>query len=226
MAKLKRLAAPAFWKISRKVAKWAVSPRPGPHKKFEALPLQVVVRDILKLAETGKEARTIIKAGEILVDGKVRKDHAFPAGLFDAIVIPRIKKFYRVLPAARGLELREISDKESAVKICRIENKRALAKGKLQLNLHDGRNVLVEKDVYSTGDSLLISLPEQKILDHVKLERGNLVLISAGKNAGKSARIRDIVKNKALCEVKGKKLELSKGDVVVIGKEKALVKVS
>jgi len=177
MAKLKRLLIPKFWKVSKKAYKWAVSPRPGPHKKFEGIPLQVVVRDILKLGETGKEARSIIKMGEILVDGKKRKDHAFPVGLMDVISIPKSKKHYMVLPCKKGLELKEISEKEAGKKICKIKNKTMVRKGKLQLNLHDGRNLLVEKDVYKTGDSVLIEVPSQKIVDHVKLEKGNIGLI-------------------------------------------------
>ncbi|HKZ45635.1 MAG TPA: S4 domain-containing protein, partial [archaeon] len=94
--KLKRFKVPSYWKIEKKSVKWAVSPRPGPHKKYECIPLQVIVRDILKFAETGKEAKTIINKGEILVDGAVKKDYAFPIGLMDSVSIPKIKKFYRM----------------------------------------------------------------------------------------------------------------------------------
>jgi len=73
MSHLKRLAAPEFWPIPKKKYTWVFSPSPGPHKKEECIPLAIVVRDILKLAETGKEAKRIIKAGEVIVDGKVRR---------------------------------------------------------------------------------------------------------------------------------------------------------
>jgi small subunit ribosomal protein S4e len=228
--KLKRLLAPAFWKVPKKLAKFVVSPRPGPHKKFECIPLQIIVRDILKLAETGKEAKAIIKKGEILVDGKPRKDHAYPVGLFDSLAIPKIKKFYRVVPTGKGLDLIEIPEEESKLKICRIKDKKILKKGKLQLNLHDGRNLLVEKDIYKTGDSLLIELPSQKILQHVKLESGNLAIITKGKNSGKIVKIQETVKgiklNKVICLLNDKKIETLKDFVFVVGKEKPLIKVS
>jgi len=207
--------------------KFIVSPRPGPHKKFESIPLQIIMRDILKLAETGKEAKLVIKTGEVLIDGKIRKDHAFPVGLFDSIALPKIKKFYRVVPTEKGLELKEISKEEVSLKICKIENKKILKKGKTQLNLHDGRNLLVEKDVYKTGDSLLIKLPEQKILEHVKLEIGNLALIAKGKNSGKIVKIEGIVKgvklNKVICKLDDKKIDLVKDFVFVVGKDKSLI---
>ena len=181
MGKLKRLAAPKFWKIPRKEYKWTVCPRAGPHRKEECLPLQLIVRDMLKLAETGREAKKIIKRGEILVDGRPRKDHAYPVGLMDVVSIPKINKHFRALPSKAGIELVEIPKEEADKKLCKIVNKTSIRGGKTQLNLHDGRNVLVEKDVYKTGDSLLLKLPSQEILDHLKLEKDSLALILKGR---------------------------------------------
>jgi small subunit ribosomal protein S4e len=67
----------------------------------------------------------------------------------------------------------------------------------VQLNLHDGRNVLVkvkdpnkpEEDVFGTLDTLKISLPNQEILGHMKLAEGAQALIVNGKNAGKHGKI-------------------------------------
>ncbi|MEM7825725.1 MAG: 30S ribosomal protein S4e [Candidatus Aenigmatarchaeota archaeon] len=221
--KLKRLLAPEFWKIPKKSVKFAVSPKPGPHKKFECIPLLIIVRDILKLAETGKEAKKIIKKGEILVDGRKRKEHAYPVGLMDVVSIPRIKKYFRVVPSEKGLELVEIEESESNKKVCRINNKRIIKKGKVQLNLHDGRNIVVEKDDYKTGDSLVIELPSQKILQHIKFGVGSVGIILKGKNSGKKAKVENIVERKSLresrivvCDVEGKRVETSKDYFFVV----------
>lgn len=230
MAKLKRLLVPRFWTIPKKAYKWTVSPRPGAHKKFEGIPLQVVMRDILKLAETGKEVRLIIKMGGVLVDSRKRKDHAFAVGLMDVISIPKIKKQYRVLPCKKGLELKETSGKDVGKKICRIKNKTMVRKGKMQLNLHDGRNVLVEKDVYKTGDSVLIEVPAQKIVDHVKLEKGNLGLITKGKNSGRMGKMKKVILSKrgepgkVVFRLENKDVEIRKDRVIVVGKEKPMIK--
>jgi small subunit ribosomal protein S4e len=230
--RLKRLRAPNFWKVVKKGTKWTVSPRPGPHKKFESIPLQIVVRDILDLTETGKEAKTIIRKGKVFVDGKPRKDHAFVVGLMDAVVIPDLKKFYRVLPTAKGLSLLEIPENESKLKLCRINDKKILAKGKTQLNLHDGKNILAQKDVYKTGDSILLQMPEQKIVEHVKLENGSLVLIFKGKNIGKVGEVKEIIEtrtrepNKLICEIEGTKVETIKDYVFAVGKNKPIIAIS
>jgi len=231
MAHLKRLLAPDFWKISKKEFKWTVSPRPGPHPKFECIPLLIIVRDILELAETGREAKRIIKKGEILVDGRARKDHAYPVGLMDVITIPKIEKYYRIVPSKKGLGLIEIEKKEADLKLCKIVNKTTIKGNKTQLNLHDGRNMLVKEDEYKTGDSLLIQLPSQKIKEHLKLEKNSLVMVLKGKNAGKMGKVKNILprrhmteRNKVICDIEGKKSEVLKEYVFVVGKDKPVIK--
>ncbi len=223
--KLKRLLAPRFWKIPKKKFKFAVCPIPGPHKKFECIPLLIIVRDILKIVETGKEAKNIIKRGEVLIDGRVVKKHAFPVGLMDTISFPLIGRYYRVLPSKKGLELVEISENDAKMKLCGIKNKTVVKGGRIQLNLHDGRNIIVDKDVYKTGDSVLISLPDQKILRHIPLEKDGAVLITKGKNAGCVAKVKEIVitrsckPNKVICEIDGKEIEVVKDHILAVGRE-------
>jgi small subunit ribosomal protein S4e len=232
MAKLKRLVAPKFWKIPKKVKTWVVSPSPGPHGKFDSIPLLIIVRDILGLTETAKEARSVVKKGEILVDGKPRKDIGYPAGLMDAVSIPKLSKFYRIVPSSKGLKLIEIPEKESMLKILNIKNKTLLNKGKVQLNFHDGKNLTVDKDVYKTGDSLLVELPSFKILEHIKLEKGSVGIILKGANAGKLAEVKDILvsrtsePNKVVCEHEKEKLKIVFDYFLVVGKKSPLITVS
>lgn len=230
---LKRLRIPSFWKVPKKHAKWAVKPRAGPHKQFESIPLLVILRDILKIADKGKEAKSIIKMGGVFVDGEYRKDHKYPAGLMDVVTIPKMKMRYRIVPTHKGLELVDISSAEAKKKMCKIKGKSIVRGGKLQLNLHDGRNLLIDtKDSkkYSTGDSVLIKVPSQKILDHVKLEKGALALIIKGKNMGLLGNIEETIVTKTkeptkiICDVDGERLEVIKDYVFVVGKDKPLIK--
>ena len=198
---LKREAAPDFWPIHRKEFTWAANPSPGPHPVHQCIPLLVAVREMLGLAKTRKEAKKIISQGKILVDGKVRRDERFPAGLMDVISIPEIKKDYRVLPSEKGLLLHQIGEDEASFKLCRIENRRTLANGRVQLNLHDGRCVLINvqdvksstEDVYQTLNTLRISIPGQEILEHLKLEEGMQALFISGNNMGKYGTVTSVV---------------------------------
>lgn len=233
--KMKRLIAPKFWRVKKKETKWAVSPRPGPHKKFESIPLVVLLRDILGTVETATEARKIIKSGEVVADGKARRDRKYSVGLMDAVSMPKLGKSYRIVPGKKGLEPVEIPESEANKKICKINNKAILKGESTQLNCHDGRNILIKdksgKD-YKTGDSLLIELPSQKIVEHLKFDKGNVALITKGKNAGMIANIKKISKAtvkeraKATFATESGDIDIDKDYVLVVGKAKPLIKVS
>jgi len=157
----------------------------------------LIIRDILGLAETRKEANTIISQEQIKVDGKIQKEKGFPIGLMDVISITTIEKAYRVLPSEKGLILHSIDAEEAKFKLCRIESKSIVKGGHVQLNFHDGRNVLVqlddpknpEKDVYRTLDVLKMSIPDQEIVEHANLAGGVPAIIFGGKNIGRHGNI-------------------------------------
>ena len=218
---MKRLAAPKWWPIKRKEKKFVISPR-GAHPKDFSLPLIVLVRDILKLAESSREAKAIIKGGQVLVDKKKRKDPKFGVGLFDVVEIPAMKKAWRAVPQ-NGLSFIEIPENETKLKICKIVDKKTLKGNKNQLNLSDGRNLLTDKK-YSTYDSLLIELPEQKIVDHLKFEKASTVVVIKGSNAGKLAKIKTIEKNRVWLDDE-KLFEIPKSLVIVVGKEQPALKI-
>ena len=139
--RLKRNPAPRFWPIPRKKFVWAPKPTSGPHPISNCLPLLLVIRDILGLAKTQREAKIIISQGKLLVDGRIRRDVRFPTGLMDVIHIPENKRSYRILPSKKGLILHPIEPDETKFKLSRIENKTIIKHSHLQLNLHDGTNI-------------------------------------------------------------------------------------
>jgi len=232
MAHLKRLLAPSFWRVPKKEKKWVVTPHAGPHPKLHSIPLSVILTHIINIANTTTEAKKIIRKGEVFVDGKRRKDYAYPVGLLDVISIPKINKNYRIIPNVKGLDLVEIDKKETNLKICRVDNKSILKKGRTQLNLHDGKNILVENGDYKTGDSLLLELPILKITEHLPLEKGNLGLISKGTSAGRLGKIKELIKGtmrepqKVVCEIDKQDRTVSRNSFIVIGKDKPAIKIS
>ena len=197
---LKRLAAPGFWPIHRKEKVWTVKSSPGPHPADESIPLLIVVRDILGLAKTSKEAGIIISEGKIKVDGRVRRDRRFPVGLMDVVEVLGLNRFFRVVPSIhRFLAFQPIDEKEKTFKLCRIENKTTVKNGKIQLNLHDGRNILLNPeeasgDGYKVLDVLKISLPDNNITEHLRFKEGMYAIIIGGKNIGKHGKIVEIEK--------------------------------
>jgi len=235
---LKRFSAPDFWHIPKKQSKFAVNPSSGPHPAYQCIPLVVIIRDILKLSETAREAKYIIHNGNVKIDGKIQKDHRFPVGLMDVIEIPRINLFYRVIPAPKkGLILHPIEQEEAGFKLCRIENKTIVKGGHIQLNLHDGRNILTrvkdptssEENIYQTKDALKIALPTQEILEHIKFGENVLSLVVAGRNLGLTGNVVKIEKrfgphaNIVTLERDGKTFQTALEYAFPIGEQQSIV---
>ncbi|MHA1831873.1 MAG: 30S ribosomal protein S4e [Candidatus Helarchaeota archaeon] len=234
----KRLAAPKYWPIKRKEHKFTVASRPGPHSVKNSIPLIIAIRDILNLCKTRKEAKYIITEGNVVVDGRVRKDPRYYVGLMDVLEIPKLNKCYRILPIPlHGLILHEIEEDEKDFKLCRIENKTTLKKGRIQLNLHDGRNIIIDvkdpenpiEDVYKTQDVLKIAIPSQEILEHLKFDEDVLAIIIAGKNLGYVGKIINIERSEGpfqniiKMQSKDEELQTALEYAFMIGIEKPLI---
>ncbi|NOX71612.1 MAG: 30S ribosomal protein S4e [Candidatus Micrarchaeota archaeon] len=212
---LKRYMMPAFWPVNRKDKKWVARPRAGPHSIKSSIPLHLIVRDVLKLTLNITETRKIIKAGEVLVDKKKRKDPKYPVGFMDVMEIPSIKKTCRIMLSKKGLELHEIKPEEASKKLCKIRGKKVIKGGKIQLSLHDGRTLIADKKEYNVGDSVLISLPDHKIAKHFKFEKNAKSLIIAGKNRGMAGKIKNIKERKFMLEKSMVDVETKDGDIIV-----------
>ena len=219
---MKRLAAPRKWAIPRKTQTWTVKPSPGPHAINDSIPLTLVVRDKLKLCDTASEARYIIGQHQIMVDGKEVTNYKFPVGFMDVISIPKINEHYRVMLDTRGkIKLIPITAEESQWKLSRIENKTTVKGGKIQLNLHDGRNILLDKNRYKVGDVLKIELTSQKILGIYSFEKGSVAMLIGGKHVGRLATIqeRKVTRSPMSNIVTFEEFSTSQEHVFVVGKE-------
>ncbi len=224
---LKRLAAPKAWGITRKNARFITKPVPGPHGLQSGMPLNVLIKEILNYAGTTREVKKIINTSEVKIDGKARKDFRFPVGIFDTVEFTGINEHFRVILSIKGkIGLLKISKDESLLKPCKIIGKSAL-KGKIQLNLYDGKNMLVDKGPYKVGDTLLISLPEQKISRHLKLDKKAAIFLTGGKHIGEIGNVVDITEDKVIYnDQKGGLIETSKKYAFVVGESKPLIKLS
>ena len=223
---LKRLAMPKSWQIRKKEAKFITRPKPGAHSLKLGMPLLLMIRDILGYGKTKREVDYIVNNKEVLVDAVRRKDSRFGIGLMDVISLPQLKQHWRVLLDKKGkISFIEIDNKEANIKLCKIIGKTAVRK-KFQLNLHDGKNILVDKSDFKVGDSLLLDLPSLKIKDHLKLEKGALIFLIKGKHIGETSIVEKIERDRILCNSEGSVLEAPKESAFVIGKGKAVIATS
>jgi len=190
--------------------------------------LALILRDLLGHCDTRREAQRIIGSRSVWVDGKPVTNPKHPVGIMDVISIPEMKDHYRFLLDARGhFTPVKLTDKEAMWKMVRIENKTTVKGGVIQLNLHDGRNILLKKNAYKSGDTLKISLPEQKILGHYPLAKGNSAMLIAGKHAGELVHVENYTPTRNPREnivIFEEGFATVKDNVFIVGKKKPEVK--
>ena len=187
MAHIKKTQMPKSWPV----------PRKGKGKRFVAVPshatskgisILFLLRDVLKLVKTRKEAKYMTLNGMIKVNNKSRHDENFPVQVFDVIKLEKAKLSYRLEIVNKKFNLVEVSGKDVDKKIVKITGKKVLGKNSIQMNLDDGQN-LITKEKFSVGDSALLDTKENKIEKILPLKEGANVEIIAGKHAGEKGKL-------------------------------------
>ncbi|MBU0461755.1 MAG: 30S ribosomal protein S4e [Nanoarchaeota archaeon] len=222
---LKRIAAPRTWHIERKEATFITRPKAGAHPLDSSMALSTVLRMLIKVAKSSKEAKYVLTEKGVLVDGKRKREPKHAVGLMDVVSLPQLNESYRMLLDRKGrLHAIKISEKEAKTKLSRIESKTKIKGNKIQLNLFDGRSLIVDKDSYKTGDVLELELPGQKILSHLQFDKKMTVMLIGGKHAGDYGPIEEIKENKIIYTSKtGEKYETLRKYAFLVGKEKPMI---
>ena len=232
--KLKRQMAPMFWGITRKDKRFVIAVRPGPHGKHVSVPTAVFLRDMLKIVTSLREAKSTIYAGKIKVDGVVRKSLHHAIGLMDVIELDGVPDAYRMVPVrGRLLAAIKITDSdEKTRKLARAKSKTTISKGRTQVGFHDGRSIILasdQKDI-KVGDTCLLEVPSQKILDVIKLEEGCQALVTRGINAGSTGTIEAIepgtfiLPKRVLLSLEDeRRIEIPADIIMPIGKESPII---
>ena len=223
--------APLFWGITRKSKRFVITVRPGSHPKNNSIPTAVFLRDTLKIVSTLREAKSAIYGGKVSVDGVKRKSLHHSIGLMDVVELENIPDVYRLVPqGGKVLKPLKIDQSEKAKKLSKVTSKTSIKDGKTQLGFHDGRSMISDTAV-NVGDSCLIEIPKQKILDVVKLEQGCQAIIIRGVNAGQIGTIDKIeegtfsLSRRVLLALGERKIEIPTDMIMVVGKDKPVIQV-
>jgi len=185
-----RMFAPSHWMLDKLKGRWAPRPSAGPHKLRECLPLIVMLRNRLKYALTYRECKMIVMQRLIKVDGKARTDMFYPAGFMDVVQIEKTKENFRLLYDTKGkFVLHKVHQEEATYKLCRVRKITRGPKGTPYAVTHDGRTLRYPDPDIKPNDTLRLDLATGKIIDHVKFEAGNTVMISGGNNMGRVGTI-------------------------------------
>ncbi len=196
MRHMKRQSVPKNWPVPRKGTAYVVRPLSG------EIPILVVLRDILKIAQNRKEVKRALHARNILINGKAVKEDKIGVTLFDVITNVPAKKNYVIDLKQNGkFNIEEINDKEAGKKVAKIIDKKILKGKKVQLNLNDGNNFLSDIKC-KTNDSVVIDFKTKKITKCLPLVEKAKVIVFAGKHAGKKGTIEKLKLERKMASVK------------------------
>ncbi|MFW6004602.1 MAG: 30S ribosomal protein S4e [Halodesulfurarchaeum sp.] len=188
----KRLSVPKSWPVERKTATFTAKADAGPHGE-NGVPLVIVLRDVLGYVDTATEATYAVNSGGVLVNGDTVDDATRPIGMFDILAFPERDEYYRVFPDEGGrLGLTAIDEADAGSKLGKIIDKTLVSGGRVQLNLHDGANLVVEDGDYSGKDSIVLDNEDQEIVAHFEYGEGALVTAVAGQHAGEIGEVDEI----------------------------------
>jgi small subunit ribosomal protein S4e len=196
---------------------WPV-PRKGKRKRFVALPshatkkgisLLYLIRDVLGIAKTRKEAKYMTFNGLVKVNNQVRKDENFPLQVFDVLSLDKSKLNYRLEIKNKKFCLNEIPAEEAIKKVVKIAGKKILSKNKIQMNLDDGQNI-ISNEKFCVGDSAVLDTLNNKILKILPLKEGASIEVIGGKHAGEKGKL---LKLEELSRGKNYQIKLEKGNV-------------
>jgi len=222
---LKRLNAPKHWMLDKLGGIFAPKPSSGPHKTRECLPLILIIRNRLKYALTGREAKAILMERFVKIDGKVRTDVTYPTGFMDVVGIEKTDEYFRVLYDPKGrMTIHRISAEEASYKLCKVKSLKIGEKKIPHLVTHDGRTIRYPEPLVKINDSILYDLESGKIKDFIKFDSGNVCMVTGGRNAGRVGIIMNREKHKGsndivhIKDAAGNAFATRIGNVFVIGK--------
>ncbi len=205
---LKRQKATVSLPIPRKGTKYVARALSHVNK---SVPVVIAVRDMLKLARTEKEVKKMIHQKLIKLNGRLVKDHRESIRLFN--ILEADKQYVLTLLPTGKFAFHEAKNQH---RLCKVTGKRLIKENKIQINFHDGTNLITNENL-SIGDSAYLDF-EGKIKKKEHLEKGREAFITSGKYLGLKGKIESVEGNKLSIHFKdlNKSTQLSKNQVIVL----------
>ena len=147
----------------------------------------------------------------------------------DVIELENVSDIYRLVPTeGKILKPIKINEAEKSKKLVRVVTKTSINKETTQTGFHDGRSTLAEVKA-GVGDTCVMQIPDQKILDIIKLEAGCQGLVVRGINAGQIGKVESveegtfILPKRVILILGDKKIEIPADIIMPIGKEEPVI---
>jgi small subunit ribosomal protein S4e len=220
---MKGLTAPRYLDIGRKQSAYVIKARGGRHSLARSIALSLLIRK-LKLANTAKEAGSIIKSGKIIVNRNVIRDVRFNVGLNDIVEIPEAKKCYSISIDGRAhIDIKETAEPDYKDQLFKVVGKYKTDGDNVMLRLHDGSAVKAAGNKTMVNDS--VSLNEKHAISKVlSLQDGAQCFVIDGVHVGTTGLVKSITKGTMQTEAsvlikprEGDEFETLVKNIMVIG---------
>jgi small subunit ribosomal protein S4e len=160
------------------------------------VPVVVLLRDVMEVVYTAKEAKYVVQNEFIKVNGSSVKTIKSPIGMFDVIEIPKLDKKFMFLFNTNGrVRLVDINDN---LLYAKVTNKTMVKGGKAQINTMNGYNMVVdtkEASKISTNSTVAIDITKKKITSILPLDVKSEVYIMDGKYRGQFGVVTQVTNN-------------------------------
>jgi small subunit ribosomal protein S4e len=109
-------------------------------------------------------------------------------------------------------------------KLCKVRSVQFGQKGIPYLNTYDGRTIRYPDPLIKANDTIKIDLETNKIIDFIKFDVGNVIMVTGGRNTGRVGIIKNREKHKGTFETihvedaTGHQFATRLGNVFTIGK--------
>ena len=198
------------WPVARKGNKFVVRPKGS---ISNGIPLLIVLRDMLKIGRNRGEIRQILNAGNVEVNGKVRKGDKLALRTFDVIKIKSLNKIYSLAINKAGRFI--IVNKNDEKKLGKVVGKKMMKGGKIQISLNDGNNFLVTSEV-KIGETAVIDTAKGKIEKFLPMKEGSKISVIKGKYIGDEGKIKSIKENMAEVSIEDKNVNIELANLMAI----------
>ncbi|KAE8658653.1 40S ribosomal protein S4 [Hibiscus syriacus] len=160
-------------------------------------------------ALTCREVIAILMQRHVMVDGKFRTEKTYLAGFMDVVSIPKTNEDFRLLCDTKGrFCLHAITGDETKVFHTSIRM----------------RTIRYPDPLIKANDTIKLDLESNKIVDFIKFDVGNVVMVTGGRNRGRIGVIKNREKHKGSFETihvqdaAGHEFATRLGNVFTIGK--------
>ncbi|MCD7468986.1 40S ribosomal protein S4 [Datura stramonium] len=119
----------------------------------------------------------------------------------DVVSIPKTNENFRLLYDTKGrFRLHSVRDEEAKFKLCKVRSVQFGQKGIPYLNTYDGRTIRYPDPLIKANDTIKLDLESNKIVDFIKFDVGNVVMVTGGRNRGRVGVIKNREKHKGSFE--------------------------